>query len=134
MLTFLVRLLEHPSSRYLSGGWWWGELNANDSASFGPNGFSEDLNEKLLAANFRLYIHLYECVAIFLFPAKLHFSGCKIWVKYVVFWGSYLTNFPMAKLIHIRNVSLNTIELLEKSMIFKIFEFFWEKVIYVKFH
>ena len=52
-----------------------------------------------------------------LFTAKLHFSGCKIWVKYVIFWGSYLTNFPLAKSINICQLSLNTIEWLAKSRI-----------------
>ena len=43
----------------------------------------------LLASDFRLYMHFYGFVATFLFTAKLHFSESKIYVKYVIFWGSY---------------------------------------------
>ena len=39
-----------------------------------------------VAADFRLYIHLYEFVATFLCTTKLLFLGGKIWVKEVFFW------------------------------------------------
>ena len=59
------------------------------------------LKWKVWAADFRLCMHSYEFIAIFLLTAKLYFSGWKIWVKYVIFWWSYLTNFPLTKLFHI---------------------------------
>ena len=56
----------------------------------------------------------------FLYKAKLNFSGCKICFKYVIFWGSNLTcNFPSAKLIHIWQLSLITIDWLAKSSVFE---------------
>ena len=55
----------------------------------------------------------------FLIQIKFHFSGDKIWFEYAIYWGSYLTNLPLAKLIHICQLSLNTIELLAKSEVFE---------------
>ena len=42
-------------------------------------------------------LYSYEFVVTFSFPTKLQLSGGKILVKYVIFCGNYLTNFPLAK-------------------------------------
>ena len=46
------------------------------------------------------------------------FLGEIIWVRYIIFCGSYLTNFPQAKLIHIWHLFLNTIESFAKARVF----------------
>ena len=104
---------------------WWGDLNANNSSQFWSKCVQWVLKWKVLAADFRLYMDFYEFVAIFLFTTILHFSWGKIWVKYVVFWGSYLTKFLLAKSIHIWQLSLDIIKWIAKSRVFKNI---WESV------
>ena len=95
---------------------WWGYLNLNNWVSSGPNWFNEGWNERCL----RL-ISVYPCISmnllqIFYSQQNYTFLG----VKYV-FWGSYLTNFPSAKSIHIWQLSLMTIEWLAKSRVLESF-------------
>ena len=58
----------------------------------------------------------------FLIYSKITFSECKICVKYLVFCRSCLTNFPLAKLVHLCQLSLNTIE---RVAISRVFENIW---------
>ena len=73
-----------------------------------------------MAVYIRLYMNYYEFIATVLCTAKLHFSGGKIWVKYVIFCRSYYTNFPLSKSIHIWQLFLNIIEWLAKLRVFEV--------------
>ena len=82
-------------------------------------------------------IYIYEFLWIccnFFIHSKITLLGGKIWVKFVIFSGRCLTNFPSAKSIHIWHLPLNTIEWLAKSEVFENTWIFVKICIFVKFH
>ena len=92
--------------------------NANNLVSFDPNRFNE-AEMKGIGGEFQIIYKFLWIYCNFSISSKITLFGGKIWVKYVIFSGRYVTNFLLAKSIHIWQLSLNIIELIAKSRVFE---------------
>ena len=81
---------------------------------------SNDVSKEKYGRWISNYVCIYmKLLQFFLFTAKLYVSRVQNQGQIYHFWGSYLTNFQLAKSIHIWQLNLNTIELFEKSRVFE---------------